>query len=584
MSTKDTGVPRILILHGLGGIGKTQLALKFVEEHKADFSPILWIDAESQDTLRASFERCASDLGLSVNRIPGQDVKLRDQPAVKGVLDWFQQQHMSSLEWLVVIDNADDTDHSNIEDIIPQGGNGNVIITSQHAYPPKLLKRDCAKIKIAKMSRTEASNLLLQDFETDFESLPSDVRDAADEILGFLDGFPLAIDLARAYLVMQLDYEAALKQYSTDLVRHKDELLSYKPFYTLSSYDKTVWTVWDTTLAAIDNRYPELNASLLLTFLAMLDGGNIQDELFRLASLGLLTLPEALCTQHEKLPEWFKKWIAVDGEMWDSFHYRKSIEPLLLYGLLQPVEGAWPGVTMHGLVQWRARKQHVDQPWAPCLWIFLTAVAQHINQDKRQTQFRRYFIPHIAVVRLHVDKRLRVEDLSEHDLASRSIVARLLYNEGGWSTAAELEVQVIEIRKRVLGPEHPDTLTSMHNLALISQNQGRWQEAEELQVQVMEITKRVQGPEHPDTLISMNNLALTYWNQGRWQEAEELEVQIMEIRRRMLRPEHPGTPNILALLYWHGGRWPDIPESRAMARSRRAPGAGNRDNEASARA
>ncbi len=98
--------------------------------------------------------------------------------------------------------------------------------------------------------------------------MPFDVRDAADEILDFLDGFPLAIDLARAYLVMQPDYEAALKQYSTDLVRHKDELLSYKPFYTLSSYKKTVWTVWDTTLAAIDSRYPELE-SLSLTFLAM---------------------------------------------------------------------------------------------------------------------------------------------------------------------------------------------------------------------------------------------------------------------------------------------------------------------------
>ena len=563
MPAKDTGVPRILILHGLGGIGKTQLALKFVEEHRADFSPILWIDAESQDTLRASFERCASDLGLSINRTPGQDVKLGDQPAVKGVLDWFQQQHTSSLEWLVVIDNADDTEHSNIEDIIPQGGNGNVIITSQHTYPPKLLKRDCANIKIPEMNRTEASNLLLQDFETDFESVPSDVQDAADEILDFLDGFPLAIDLARAYLVMQPDYEAALKQYSIDLVRHKDELLSYKPFYTLSSYKKTVWTVWDTTLAAIEDRYPESNASLLLTFLAMLDGANVQDELFRLASLGLPTLPKALYTQHEKLPEWFKRWIAVNGEMWDNFHYRKGIEPLLQYGLLQPVEGVWPGVTMHGLVQWRARKQHVDQPLAPCLWIFLTAVAQHINQDKRQQQFRRYFVPHITMVRLHVDKRLRVEDLSGHDLSSRSIVAQLLYDEGSWSTAAELVVQVMETRKRVLGPEHPNTLASMDHLAFTYQNQGRWQEAEKLQLQVIETRNRVQGPEHPHTLISMGNLAMIYSNQGRWQEAEELQVQAIEMMNRVLGPEHPNTLvsiTNLALTYADQGRWQEAEE------------------------
>jgi len=64
----------------------------------------------------------------------------------------------------------------------------------------------------------------------------------------------------------------------------------------------------------------------------------------------------------------------------------------------------------------------------------------------------------------------------------------------------------MEIRKNVLGLEHPDMLTSMNNLAFTYQRQGRWKEAEELQVQVMEICKNVLGPEHPDTLASMNNL------------------------------------------------------------------------------
>jgi hypothetical protein len=71
-------------------------------------------------------------------------------------------------------------------------------------------------------------------------------------------------------------------------------------------------------------------------------------------------------------------------------------------------------------------------------------------------------------------------------------------------------MQLMEIRKRVLGPEHPDTLASMNNLAVIYWNQGRWSEVEELNVQIMEIRKRVLGPEHPDTLTSMNNLASIY--------------------------------------------------------------------------
>ena len=65
-----------------------------------------------------------------------------------------------------------------------------------------------------------------------------------------------------------------------------------------------------------------------------------------------------------------------------------------------------------------------------------------------------------------------------------------------------LNLQVIETRKKVLGAEHPDTLTSMANLASTYRNQGRWKEAEELEVQVMEVSKKILGEEHPDTLTS----------------------------------------------------------------------------------
>jgi hypothetical protein len=68
----------------------------------------------------------------------------------------------------------------------------------------------------------------------------------------------------------------------------------------------------------------------------------------------------------------------------------------------------------------------------------------------------------------------------------------------------------METRKTVLGAEHPDTLTSMANLASTYWNQGRWDEAEQLGVQVMETRTRVLGAEHPSTLTSMANLARTY--------------------------------------------------------------------------
>ncbi|KAF7509474.1 hypothetical protein GJ744_008037 [Endocarpon pusillum] len=96
-----------------------------------------------------------------------------------------------------------------------------------------------------------------------------------------------------------------------------------------------------------------------------------------------------------------------------------------------------------------------------------------------------------------------------HDtLADIAKLASTYRNQGEWKKAEELEIQVLEMRMRLLGKEHPDTLTSMTNMAVVFKAQRRWKEAEELQIQVIETTKRVLEKEHPDTLTSMTHLAL----------------------------------------------------------------------------
>jgi hypothetical protein len=113
-------------------------------------------------------------------------------------------------------------------------------------------------------------------------------------------------------------------------------------------------------------------------------------------------------------------------------------------------------------------------------------------------------------------------------------------------------VQVMEVRKRVLGAEHPDTLASMHNLAVTFSDQGRWTEAEALQVQVMEVKKRVLGTEHPGTLTSMYNLAWTRKGRGRDAEARKLMEQCVAAQTRILGANHPSTVNSCAVLHeWH---------------------------------
>ena len=109
----------------------------------------------------------------------------------------------------------------------------------------------------------------------------------------------------------------------------------------------------------------------------------------------------------------------------------------------------------------------------------------------------------------------------------------------------------METSLRVLGAEHPDTLTSIANLASTYRNQGRWKEAEDLDVQVMETRKRVLGAEHPSTLTTMNNLAFTWKGQGRDTEALKLMEECVRLRTWVLGINHPDTTSsFTALIEW----------------------------------
>src|SRR5438045_7586665 len=113
----------------------------------------------------------------------------------------------------------------------------------------------------------------------------------------------------------------------------------------------------------------------------------------------------------------------------------------------------------------------------------------------------------------------------------------------------------METSLRVLDKEHPDTLTSMNNLASTYRNQGRWKEAEELEVQVMETRKRVLGKEHPDTLTSMNNLAFIL--KGRSQDAEAIKLmeKCVQLQTLVLGADHLHTlSSSAALTRWQTER------------------------------
>lgn len=91
--------------------------------------------------------------------------------------------------------------------------------------------------------------------------------------------------------------------------------------------------------------------------------------------------------------------------------------------------------------------------------------------------------------------------------------------------AEELEAQLMQTGKRVLGDEYPNKLSSMTNLASRYQKKGRWEDAEKLEVELLKASKAKLGDNHPYTLTSMNNLAPTWSSLGRSAEATALMWQ-----------------------------------------------------------
>ena len=97
------------------------------------------------------------------------------------------------------------------------------------------------------------------------------------------------------------------------------------------------------------------------------------------------------------------------------------------------------------------------------------------------------------------------------------------------------------IVRRVLGPDHPDTLATVNNLAGVLNDQGEHAEAEKMYRDVLAVQRRVLGPEHPSTLMTGNNLAVTLDCLGKYAEAAAMLREVLDVERRVLGPEHPKT-------------------------------------------
>ncbi|KAF2257731.1 kinesin light chain 3 [Lojkania enalia] len=529
-----------LAIVGPGGTGKSQLALELAynrreknntlrvhghnrtHTHTETNKPcsVFWVDASSQDDLDRSYDSIAQKLN-----IPGWDNEKADaKQLVKLCLEQERTENC-----LLIFDNIEDVNlgasglsaarPAGLTAYLPQSKQCSVVFTTtEHSLAEQMAPQ--ALLELQELLPEPAMEMLKNYLKENHFS--SSEEQQARLLLRELSYLPLAIVQAAAYInftgIPLQEYQSKLSTYNKHDVIQGSGLLGDR------LQGRTAKNPVATTL-----------------FISL-------DEIGRNHKVAAGYLLLAACVAYNDIPlELFEeKNLEERGKM---------VQVLSKYALVtrRPEDSALDvhRLVHHALREWLQQQNQLSQQTKHTLTQLHRVFPDHSHQNR--SKWRR-LLPHTKYALSNRSAKVEGDGMS----ALLWKYAMALDSDGRYNDAEEQFVQVMETFKRVLGKEHPSTLTSMVSLASTYKNQGRWKEAEKLGVQVVETRKRVLGEEHPDTLTSMANLASTYKKQGRWKEAEELEMQVEETRKGVLRTEHPDILTSIANLastYKNQGRW-----------------------------
>ncbi|KAL2826956.1 hypothetical protein BDW59DRAFT_160535, partial [Aspergillus cavernicola] len=438
-----------LAITGLGGVGKTQIALELAYRMR-DREPecsIFWIPCTGYEAVEQAFMTIAQIVGI-------QDM----EPAeVKEHLRTYFSQTIG--KWILIFDNADETDMwmkdsstaSALKDFLPYNSQGHIIFTTRN--------RKLA-VKLASSSVIHTPEL---DEKTGMEFLEKsliqkcllDDHHAVITLLEQLTFLPLALTQAAAYInengIEMSDYLLLLQEQEADVV----ELLS-------EDFDD-------------DGRYKNIQNPVAMTWLISFY------QIQKLDQLASDYLSLMACVNPRDIPKSFLPREASKKKMSDALGLLNAYS----FITIQLRSGS---ITIHRLVHLATRNwMKKEEQFA----LYTRKAADRLSET----------FPHNN----HTNRQLWREYLPH---------ALFLLGENGFKEHQEHYMDYIE------------------NVGSCLDSDGRYNEAEKLLVWVAETRRQVLGPKHPDTLTSMAKLALTYWNQGQLKEAEELEIQVLDIRKR----------------------------------------------------
>ncbi|KAK4870406.1 hypothetical protein LT330_004754 [Penicillium expansum] len=551
---------RIAVLHGLGGIGKTQLAIAYIKGHRSEYSAVLWMNARDETALKQSFSRVAEWIlryHSSIAYIEGA-LQSRDlDEIVRAVKRWLDEPMND--RWLLVYDNYDNpllVNHKekglshtsciepglcgdeggplarafDLHTFLPETDHGAIVVTTRSS--------------MVKLGPTIHLSKLV-DINDSLEILASvsgrSGLKQANHLARELDGLPLALATAGAYLeqvsITCTDYLQLYRESWRQLHENTPQL---------PVYDQTLYSTWNISFLYIQQQ--SSIAAMLLRQWAYFANEDLWFEL--LENTG------------SEQPEWLKELTK------DKLTFHATLRLLCSHGLaeadsstaLQRMESR--GYNVHGCVHsWMIYilNQVFDKEMA---WTAIKCVAAQVPE---KTQHEFWLIERRLIA--HIDRcveamgYVKVED----NIAGIQNAFGLLYaGQGRLQEAEAMYERALEDKEKAWGRDHTSTLDTVNNLGNLYADKGRLQEAEAMYERALEGYEKVWGRDHTSTLHTVNNLGLLYADQGRLQEAEAMYERALEGCEKAWGQDHTSTldtVNNLGLLYANQGR---LQEAEAM--------------------
>ncbi|MGI5530039.1 tetratricopeptide repeat protein [Streptomyces syringium] len=518
------------VVHGLGGMGKSTLALHYAHRHRDRYNPVWWVPAETPDGITLALASLAAHLDPYASLTASASAE-----GAAWAIAWLQ----SHEGWLLVLDNAETPD-----DLAPAIGpltTGQHLITSRRATGWHHLARP---LGLRTLDPDASTDLLMRIIG---EAGGSDDDLALEELAAELGNLPLALTQAAAYIQHTAITPAS---YLARLRRHPARMFAAS---ATDNHERTVARVWQLTLQAIAARDP-LAVDILRTFAWLgpddvprelaeaLDGDPIavDEALALLHAYSMITLTPRTFTVHRLVQA-----VARTPDPADPHRAEETIEEarrraIGLLGVALPED---PLFNVAGRPRWRALLPHIealadhvpparDDEETEAIWLLTSAFLQNEVQLDRAVDF--------AERSMAASQRLYGPD-ARRTLASRSVLASAYRAAGDLAKAVPLLVQNRDDCERVCGAAHEETLMARANLAYAHGLAGDVHLATELHSRNLADCERLLGPDDKLTLVSRNNLASAYRAAGDLDRAIPLHEQSTADYTRVFGPDHPET-------------------------------------------